>query len=101
MHSNDLMLSTQDDDAYGERRTGEPTSKSTVEGAGGGDGSEIDPTSNVSPPAGSIQEGEPSGAGTYRCVYCGQQVTIGEQEPLPPCPGCSGSHSPSYYWPPA
>jgi DNA-directed RNA polymerase subunit RPC12/RpoP len=49
------------------------------------DGTGIHPT-GASLPTGSIP-----GEGTYFCLRCGEPLALHETDPLPECPGCSGS----------
>lgn len=36
-----------------------------------------------------IPAGSDVSAGTYRCTNCGNEITMGSQKSIPPCPECS------------
>lgn len=35
-----------------------------------------------------IPAGSDVSAGTYRCTNCGNEITMGSQSSIPPCPSC-------------
>lgn len=35
--------------------------------------------------------GEKPGSGEYTCTNCGQVISVGEYDKLPPCPRCSNN----------
>ncbi len=43
-----------------------------------------------------IKTGEKPGDGTYYCTNCGQEVSVGDYDKMPPCPRCSNNEFTSY-----
>lgn len=35
--------------------------------------------------------GEKPGSGTYSCTNCGTDVTLGQDDKMPPCPKCTNN----------
>ncbi len=38
-----------------------------------------------------IKTGEKPGQGKYTCTNCGQEMSLGEYDKMPPCPRCSNN----------
>ncbi|HET7574282.1 MAG TPA: FHA domain-containing protein [Solirubrobacterales bacterium] len=45
----------------------------------------------IHPTGASLHTGSMPGEGTYFCLRCGEPLALHETDPLPECPGCSGS----------
>ena len=38
-----------------------------------------------------VSTGSDVSAGTYRCIECGEELTMQSEKSLPPCPNCNGT----------
>jgi hypothetical protein len=55
------------------------------------EGAEITPSTTPTPASDSYATGAFPGPGTYFCVECGSQLSLREDDKLPPCPRCGSS----------